>query len=90
MPTVVDKEITLEDARRVLADALGPAYRVTATSGSTLKVSRNPVMWATVRMGWSGGRTTIRVTPGGLLLFRAINAFATAPKVRRALDQTIS
>ena len=40
--TTVSRDMTLEDIQRALSDALGPAYKVTATSDSTLKVRRLP------------------------------------------------
>lgn len=39
------KDISLEDVQRALADALGPSYRVSATSDSSLRVTRNFIIW---------------------------------------------
>jgi hypothetical protein len=83
----VNKEISLEDAQRALADALGPGWRVTVTSGSSLKVTRNAVTWATVHVSWPSGSTSFRVRPGGLILVAAFNAVSTVPKIRHALDR---
>jgi hypothetical protein len=80
-------EIRLEDVQRALNDALGPAYKVTAKSDSTVRVSRNPVIWGSVRVSWSGGKTTFHVRPGGALVVLALNAIYTVPKVRNALDR---
>jgi hypothetical protein len=83
----VNKDVGLDDVQRALSDALGPAYRVSITSGSSLKVMRNFVTWGTVHVRRSGGRTSFRVRPGGLILAAAFNAVYTTPKIRRALDQ---
>ncbi len=83
----VDKEISLEDVQRALADALGPGWRVTVTSGSALKVTRNAVTWGTVHVSWPSGKTSFRVRPGGLILVAAFNAVSAVPKIRHALDQ---
>lgn len=81
----VDKEISLEDVRRALAGALGPGWRVTVTSGSALKVTRNAVTWGTVHVSWASGKTSFRVRPGGLILVAAFNAVSTVPKIRHAI-----
>jgi hypothetical protein len=83
----VNKEISLEDVQRALAEGLGPGYRVSATSGSTLKVMRNAVTWGTVHVSWSAGKTSFRVRPGGLILVAAFNAVFTVPKIRHGLDR---
>ena len=84
----VNREIGLEGVQRGLSEALGPGYRVSTTSSdSSLRVIRNFVVWGTVHVRWSGGRTSFRVTPGGFILVGAFNALYTVPKIRRALDQ---
>jgi hypothetical protein len=83
----VDKEISLEDVQRALADVLGPGYRVSVTSGSALKVTRNAVTWGTVHVSWPAGKTSFRVRPGGLILVAAFNAVSTVPKIRHGLDR---
>jgi hypothetical protein len=83
----VNKEISLEDAQRALADALGPGWRVTVASGSSLKVAHNAVTWGTVHVSWPSGKTSFRVRPGGLILVAAFNAVSTVPKIRHALDR---
>lgn len=85
----VQREVVLEDVQRVLAEALGPAYRVTATSAG-VRVSRNFVIWARVQVSWTGGGTTFRVVPGGFLLVIVVNALYTAPKVRHALERAFA
>jgi len=83
----VDREISLEDVQRALADALGPGYRVSVTSGSSLKIMRNAVTWGTVHVSWSAGKTSFRVRPGGLILVAAFNAVSTVPNIRHGLDR---
>jgi len=82
----VNRNIELESAQRALSDALGPGYRVSVSSASALKVARNFIVWATVRVSWSAGTTSFRVTPGGLIVVAGFNALYTVPKVRRALE----
>ena len=83
----VDQEISLEDVQHALGDTLGPGYRVSVTSGSSLKVMRNAASWGTVHLSWSAGKTSFRVRPGGLILVAAFNAVYTVPKIRHALDR---
>jgi hypothetical protein len=90
MSTMVGREITAEDLQQALSGALGPTYTVTATSGSTVKVKSNPLSWATVHMSWSGGGTSLRVSTGGFILGRAVNAMTITPKVRHALEQVFA
>ena len=90
MPTQVKQEISIEDAQRALSQALGSGYRVHSTSDSTLRVVRNPVIWASVRMSWSGGTTTFHVRPGGFLLVMLLNMAYTVPKVQRALERSFA
>lgn len=84
---VVNKDVGLESVQRALSDALGPGYRVTATSGSSLRVVRNFIVWGSVHVSWSGGRTSFQVRPGGLILVAGFNALYTVPKIRHALDK---
>jgi hypothetical protein len=90
MPTEVTQELLLADVERALSEGLGSGYRVKATSDSTLRVSRNPVIWAVVRVSWTGGRTIFSVRPGGALLVLALNAAYTVPKVRHVLDRAFA
>lgn len=83
----VSEEISLEDVQRALGDALGPGYRVSVTSGSSLKVMRNAVTRGTVHVSWPAGKASFRVRPGGLILVAAFNAACTVPKIRHALDR---
>ncbi len=81
------EEIGLEETQRALSDALGPGYQVNSVVGSALKVKRNSALWATVHPIWSGGVTTFRVTSGGFILGRAVNAVAVTRKAHSALAQ---
>jgi len=83
----VNRDISLEEVQAALSEALGPAYRVKAMSGSALRVTRNPVIWGTVHVSWSGGTTSFRVRPGGLIVLAALNALYTTPKIRHGLSQ---
>jgi hypothetical protein len=87
MPTLIRKEIGLQDVEHALADQLGSGYRVNVTSDTSLRVYRNPVIWATVHVSWPGGGTAIRVRPGGFVLVMLLNVLYTVPKVRAALDR---
>jgi hypothetical protein len=81
------EDISLEDVQRALADALGPGYRISATSDSSLRITRNFIIWGTVQVSWSAGETSFRVRPGGLVLVAAFNAVSIVPKIRHALDR---
>jgi hypothetical protein len=81
----VNKDISLDDVYSALSGGLGPRYRTSVLSGSSLKVMRNVAVWGVVHVTWSGDRTSFRVRPGGLILVAAFNAVYTAPKIRRAL-----
>ncbi len=50
------REIPLDEVRRTLSGALGPAYTVTATSDSTLKVRRFPPRPRSRSAGRTAGR----------------------------------
>lgn len=86
--TTVSRDLTLDDIQRALSDALGPAYKVTATSDFTLKVRRLPLMAAMVNVKWDEAHTTtLHAAPGEAWIFQGINALTIYPKVRRALSQ---
>ena len=61
--TKTSREIPLDEVRRTLSGALGPAYQVTATSDSTLKIWRLPLVTATVKISWQDGGTTLQAAP---------------------------
>ena len=89
MPTEVSYEMSLEELCRELSVALGPAYVVTATSDSALKVRRSPMITARVRVKWYGDRTHLQVVPGGVWILQGINALCIAPKVRHAVARAL-
>jgi arginine repressor len=89
--TTVSRDLTLDDIQHALSDALGPAYKVTATSDSTLKVRRFPLMTAMVNVKWDEAHTTtLHAAPGEAWIFQGINALTIYPKVRRALSQAFT
>ncbi len=81
---------TLEEIQRTLSEALGRAYRVTATSDSTLKIQRMPLMTATVNVKWDGDRTTLKAAPGEAWILQGINALTIYPKLRHTLTQAFA
>ncbi len=85
----VDHDISVEDLQQLLAEQLGAGYKITVTSPSTLKVSRNSLMIATVRKTNDGGGIALHVSSFGLIVGRAVNALTIAPKVRHALEATL-
>ena len=72
MSTTLSREITAEDVQQALTAALGPHYKVTAKSGSSLRVKGNATSWATVHISWSPGHTSFRVHGRGLVVLRLI------------------
>ena len=89
--TTVSRDLTLDGIQRALSDALGPAYKVTATSDRTLKVRRFPLMTAMVDVRWDeADTTTLHAAPGEAWIFQGINALTIYPKVRRALSQAFT
>jgi arginine repressor len=89
--TTVSRDMTLEEIQRALSDALGHAYKVTATSDSTLKVRRFPLMTARVNVKWDEAQTTtLQAAPGEVWILQGINALTIYPKVRRALSQAFT
>lgn len=89
MSTTVSREITAEEVRQALSEALGPHYEVTVKSGSMLTVKRN-MSGAMVHISWSPGHTTFRVHGNGLVILRAIDAITVTPKVRYALEHAFA
>jgi len=89
--TTISRDMTLEKIQRALGDALGPAYKVTATSDSTLMVRRFPLMTARVDVKWDeADTTTLHAGPGEAWIFQGINALTIYPKVRRALSRAFT
>ncbi|HUK71469.1 MAG TPA: hypothetical protein VLW50_22340 [Streptosporangiaceae bacterium] len=85
--TEIKGEIPLEEIQRTLSEALGHAYRVTATSDSTLKIRRMPLITAEVKVGWHDDGTALRAAPGEAWILQGINALTIYPKLRRTLAQ---
>lgn len=83
----VNRQIEVEEAEKALSDALGPGYQVTVDSPSSLKVKRNLLTGGTVQMSWSGGSTSFRVNPTGLVGLAIYNAMFTSPKIRKAIEK---
>lgn len=79
------QEVTVEDVRHTLSDALGPRFRVTVTSDSTLSVGRTGVIPAHVHIQRAGGETTFSVRTTGLIVSRIAQVVTIYPRVRRAL-----
>jgi hypothetical protein len=89
MATELRTEIPLEEIRRALSDELGAHYTVTATSDSTLKVKRMPLVTERVQVKWHGDRTTIVVSPGEVWILQGINALTIHRKVRRVVEHDL-
>ena len=87
MSTQIKREVRLGDIQDALSEVLGSSYRVSAKSNNVLSVYRNPVIWGSVHVSWSGGNTTFRVRPGGFLLVMVLNALYLVPKVSHALER---
>lgn len=83
----VNRQIEVDEAQKALSDALGPGYEVTVGSSSSLKVKRNLLTGGTVQMSWSGGSTSFRINPTGLVGLAVYNAMFTTPKIRAAIGK---
>lgn len=84
-PVQTHQEVTVEDVRSALSDALGPRFRVNVTSETTLNVGRTGVIPVHVRMRRTDGRTTFTLRTTGLIVSRVAQAVTVCPQVRRAL-----
>lgn len=80
-------QVEVEELRRTLSEALGPSYRVTAQSGSTLKVGRTGVIPSRVKLSHTNGGTTFTVQTTGLILSRLVQAATINPRVRGVLEE---
>ena len=87
---ISSRDISLEEIQRRLSDALGHGYQVTATSDSTLKIRRAPLVTATVNVKWYEDGTTLQAAPGEAWILQGLNALTIYPKVRRALSQAFT
>jgi hypothetical protein len=91
MPTVeVNADVDAKKAQQALSDRLGTGYKVTATSDSSLKVTRNVLLRATVEVRRNGDATSFHITSVGMPVFMLINSTVTIPKIRQALEQAFS
>jgi len=88
--TEINGEIPLDEIQRTLSEALGRGYQVTATSDSTLKIRRAPLMTARVNVKWHGDRTTLQTAPGEAWILQGINALTIYPRVRHTLSQAFA
>lgn len=88
--TEVRGEIPLDELQHILSDALGRGYTVTATSDSTLKIRRAPLVTATIHVTWHGDRTTLQAAPGEVWILQGINALTIYPKVRHTLSRAFA
>jgi len=86
----ISRDVPLEEVQHALSDALGRAYKVTATSDSTLKVRRFPLVTAQVNVKWDEDRTTLQAAPGEVWFLQGFNALTVYPKVRHALSQAFT
>jgi hypothetical protein len=69
------REVSVDDVQRALSGALGPDYRVTVTSRSSVRV-HNGVLTASTRVTRSRAGTDLRVT-----------GFGITHRVRHALER---
>jgi len=88
--TKIGPDVSLEEIQRRLSDALGHGYKVSATSDSTLKIRRAPLVTAKVNVKWYEDGTTLHAAPGEAWIFQGINALTIYPKVRRALSRAFT
>jgi hypothetical protein len=83
-----EREVGIDEVQQTLAEALGPKYRVSVASNSTLKVGRPGVIPGKVQVDSSDSSTTFTVHTSGLIVSRVIQAWAINPRVRRALRKS--
>ncbi len=88
--TKISRDISLEEVQRTLSDALGHGYKLTATSDSTLKIRRAPLITAKVNVRWYEDETTLQSAPGEVWILQGINALTIYPKVRRAISRAFA
>lgn len=63
---------------------------MTATSDSTLKIRRMPLMTAKVNVKWNGDRTTLQPAPGEVWILQGINALTIYPKLHHTLSRAFA
>jgi hypothetical protein len=88
--TKTSRQLPLDEIQRTLSGALGPAYKVTTTSDSTLRVRRLPLVTARVKVSWQDDGTTLQAAPGEAWILQGINALTIYPKLRRTLAQAFT
>ena len=86
----IKREVTVEEVQHALLDELGPHYRVTVDSTSTLKIRRTGMIPSKVTMTHRGETTTFKISTTGLILSRVGHATSINPRVRRALNHAYS
>jgi len=84
----VNGEIGIEEAGRVLSEALGDRYKVITGGGAAeIVVRRYPLISAPVRMSWTDGTTNFEVHGTGFVGLRIANSFGIVRTVDHALRQ---
>ena len=71
--TTIDRHVGLEEIQTVLVQALGASFRVSQEPGDANEVlilRGTPRVKITVRAGWVGEATTLKVTGSGLTSHR--------------------
>ena len=86
----IKREVTVEEVQHALLRELGPHYRVTVDSTSTLKIRRIGMIPSKVTMTHRGETTTFKISTSGLILARVGHATSINPRVRRALNHAYS
>lgn len=83
-------KVTVEELQHALLDELGPHYRVTVDSTSTLKIRRVGMVPTEVTITHHGDTTTFKISTTGQILSRVGHATSINPKVKRALEHAYS
>jgi len=84
------RDVGVQEVQHTLSERLGPSYRVTAASGSKLKIGRTGVIPSTVTLDHAHGGTTFKVHTTGLIVSRLVQAATINPRVRHALADAYS
>ena len=86
----VRREVTVDDAERALSNELGPHYRVSIDSDSTIKIGRTGVIPAKLTISRRGDTTMFKISTTGLIISRIVQATSINPRVKRALENAYS
>jgi len=86
----VDKRVRFVPSKSFDDHLLAGLPEVTATSDSTLKIRRAPLMTAEVNVKWYEDGTTLQVAPGEVWILQGINALTIYPKVRHTLSRAFA